>query len=158
MLKQYNVDTIEKLPVNFSGIRMQEGEEHGNKVFDRHYFALWDTFDRQRHVHELAAAAAPVMAVRSLSMALAGTDFAQHAHFAQASEEYRRVLNREKNMDIAKNQKGDNFGYTRGDDFWAKMPEFEYEAPGLGWVLSRQKLSIAQTKSWGRPLNAHGAK
>lgn len=148
LLKQYNVDSIEKLPVNFTGIRMQEGEEHGNKVFDKHYSALWDTFDRQRHVHEIAAAAAPVMAVRSLSMALAGTDFAQHAHFARSAEEYRRVLNREMNMDIAHNQKADNFAYTRGNDFWAKMPEFEYEAPGLDWVLSRQKLSMAMLSVW----------
>lgn len=148
LLAQYKVDRIDQLPVNFTGIRMQEGEEHGNRVFDKHYSALWDTFDRQRRVHEIAAAVAPVMAVRSVSMALAGTDFAQHAHFAKAAEEYRRVLNREMNMDIAHNQKADDFGYTRGNDFWTKMPEFQYTAPDLEWVMSRQKFSAAMLAAW----------
>jgi ABC-2 type transport system permease protein len=148
LLKQYNVDSIEKLPVNFNGIRMHEGERHGNEVFDWHYSALWDTFDRQRKVHELSSIAAPIMAVRSFSMALAGTDFAQHAHFARAAERYRRDLNERMNMDIAVNQKPDDANYMRGEELWAAMPEFVYTAPDLEWVLSRQKLSIAMLGGW----------
>ncbi|MBN8731282.1 MAG: DUF3526 domain-containing protein [Acidobacteria bacterium] len=148
LLKQYNVDSVEKLPVNFNGIRMQEGEEHGNDVFDKHYTALWQTFERQRQVHELAALAAPVLAVRSLSMSMAGTDFAQHAHFAKAAEEYRRVLNRKMNLEIAHHQKPDDSGFTRGEDFWATMPDFQYTAPDLAWILSRQRLSLALLAGW----------
>mgnify|MGYP005853453077 CR=1 FL=1 len=148
LLKQYNVGSIEKLPVNFTGIRLHEGERHGNEVYDRHYSALWDAFDRQRRVHELSSAAAPFMAVRSFSMALAGTDFAQHAHFAKAAEQYRRDLNEKMNMDIARNQKPDEPNYMRGEELWAAMPEFVYTAPDLKWVLSRQKLTMAMLGGW----------
>jgi ABC-2 type transport system permease protein len=148
LLKQYNVDNIDKLPVNFAGISIQEGEEHGNQVFDKHFSELWDNFDKQRRIHELAAAVAPVLAVRSLSMAMAGTDFSQHAHFAKAAEDYRRLINRAMNMDMAYNQKDPNATYVRGQDLWEKIPDFNYVAPDLAWVLSRQNLSFGMLAAW----------
>lgn len=140
LLKQYNVDSVSKLPVNFAGISMQEGEEYGDKVFDKHYGDLWETYERQRRIHEAAAIVAPVLAVRSLSMGLAGTDFPQHAHFAKAAESYRRLINREMNLDLAHNMKGSDYNsaYVRGRKLWEKIPEFEYTAPDLAWVMARQ--------------------
>ncbi|MBL8233074.1 MAG: DUF3526 domain-containing protein [Bryobacterales bacterium] len=148
LIKQYNVDSVEKLPVNFAGISMQEGEEYGNQVFDKHYGELWNTYDRQRRIHEVSAVFAPVLAVRSLSMALAGTDFAQHAHFSKAAEGHRRLINREMNMDLAYNMKGSSATYVRGRDLWEKIPDFAYTAPGLGWVMSRQQLSLLMLGGW----------
>lgn len=146
LLKQYNVDSIDKLPVNFAGVRLQEGEEFGNKVFDKRYQALWETFEKQERIHRLASVFAPVLAVRSVSMGLAGTDFPAHANFSRAAEDYRRLINREMNLDIAKNAKADV--YTRGKDLWEKIPEFRYDAPDLSWVLSRQTLSFAMLALW----------
>ena len=81
-------------------------------------------------------------------MALAGTDFAQHAHFQKAAEDYRRLINREMNMDLAYNQKDTSNPYVRGRDLWEKIPEFDYSAPNLGWVLSQQRLSVAMLAAW----------
>jgi ABC-2 type transport system permease protein len=150
LMKQYNVDSIDKLPVNFAGLSMQEGEEYGSRVFDKHYSALWDTYDRQRTIHEISGLVAPILAVRSLSMALSGTDFSQHAHFAKAAEQYRRMINREMNMDLAHNMKGKEYSgaYVRGRDLWEKIPDFTYTAPDLGWVLSRQQLSMLVLFGW----------
>jgi ABC-2 type transport system permease protein len=150
LMKQYNVDSVAKLPINFAGISMQEGEEYGNRVFDKHYGELWNTYDRQRRIHEASAVFAPVLAVRSLSMALSGTDFAQHAHFTKAAEDYRRLINREMNLDLAYNMKGNDYSgtYVRGRDLWEKIPEFTYTAPDLGWVMSRQQLSMAILFGW----------
>ena len=38
-------------------------------------------------------------------MSLAGTDFAEHAHFARAAEDYRRLIQRVLNKDITNNGK-----------------------------------------------------
>ena len=69
LLATYNVDSVDALPIAFSGISLQEGEEHGNEVFDRHYGRLFDIYQRQGRVFELGGALALTLAVRSISMA-----------------------------------------------------------------------------------------
>jgi ABC-2 type transport system permease protein len=148
LFKKYNVSKIEDLPVNFGGLALQAGEEHGNEVFDKAYSELWDTFSKQEQVHRLASLAAPLLGIRSLSMALAGTDFAQHVHFAGAAEQYRRMIQREMNNDIGYNAAGVQGVYLRGRELWQKIPDFHYEAPGAAWVLSRQQSTILLLLVW----------
>ena len=147
LLKKYNVDKIEALPVNFGGVRLQEGENHGNVVFDKAYAELWEIFSRQDAVHRTLAVAAPGLAARSLSMGFAGTDFPQHAHFAKAAEEYRRGLQRVMNDDLIRN--ASNTGsYFAGDTLWNKVAPFEYTAPDAGWVASRQAPALGILACW----------
>jgi ABC-2 type transport system permease protein len=68
VLAQYRVSRIEDLPVSFAGISLQEGEEHGDRVFDKHYGQLWDTFQRQNRFKQAAGLVAPMLAIQSLSM------------------------------------------------------------------------------------------
>jgi ABC-2 type transport system permease protein len=148
LFARHGVSKIEDLPVNFGGLALQAGEEHGNEVFDKVYAELWSIFSRQEGVHRLASLAAPALAVRSLSMALAGTDFAHHTRFAQAAEQYRRMIQREMNLDIAYNAAGVSGVYLRGRDLWEKIPDFAYQSPGAGWVLSRQRLPALLLLAW----------
>jgi ABC-2 type transport system permease protein len=147
LFKKYNVDSVDKLPVDFAGLRMQAGEEYGNKVFDKHYNELWATYERQRRVHELASVFAPALAIRSVSMGLSGTDFPQHSHFTKAAEDYRRLINREMNMDLAYNAKGKQV-YMAGQELWEKIPDFTYTAPDLSWVLSHLTTSFGMLALW----------
>jgi ABC-2 type transport system permease protein len=148
LFKKYNVSKIEDLPVNFGGLSLQAGEEHGNEVFDRVYSELWGTFSKQESVHQAASIVAPLLAVRSLSMGLAGTDFAQHAHFARAAEDYRRMIQREMNLDIADNAAKVTGAYLRGRDLWEKLPDFQYSAPDVAWVVARQRLPFFLLFLW----------
>jgi ABC-2 type transport system permease protein len=147
LLAQYRVSRVEDLPVNFRGLALQEGEEYGNRVFDRYFTELWETFRRQEQVHYTAAVAAPVLAVRALSMGFAGTDFSQHLHFARAAEDHRRLIQREMNLDLAYNAKGGG-EYLRGADLWEKVPDFHYHAPAVSWVLSRQTFNFVLLAAW----------
>jgi ABC-2 type transport system permease protein len=83
LMRHYNVTTMDAVPVNFSGISLQEGEEHGNEVFDRHFGRLFETYANQNRVQQWAGAAAPLLPMRTLSMSLAGTDFAHHRAFVR---------------------------------------------------------------------------
>jgi ABC-2 type transport system permease protein len=148
VMKKYNVTRMDALPVGFQGISLQAGEDHGNEVFDHYYSQLWDTFERQDRVHQTASLVAPVLAVRSLSMALAGTDFAQHAQFARAAEDYRRLIQRTLNSDLMTRPATGDGPYLRGRDLWEKIPDFDYRAPGLGWVLGKQSLSLILLSAW----------
>lgn len=147
-LRQYNVERLEALPVNFAGISLQEGEEHGYKIFDKHYSGLWNTFASQNRVQQLAGVVAPLLAVRSLSMGLAGTDFTQHRDFAQSAEGYRRTLIKTVNEDITYNSKTGDTGYTAGRSLYEQVPAFQYTAPGVAWVLSNQLLSVVVLLAW----------
>lgn len=148
VLNQYGVQKVEDLPVNFAGISMQAGEEHGNEVFDTHYGKLWETYTRQERIHKGGAIVAPLLAVRSLSMGLAGTDFAQHRDFATAAEGYRRMLNKMMNDDFTHNAGKADFGYFADASLWSKVPDFEYTAPETAWVLKNQLASIITLCFW----------
>ncbi|MCY4027503.1 MAG: DUF3526 domain-containing protein [Acidobacteria bacterium] len=148
LLAQYGVEQVADLPINEVGVFLHESEEFGNRIFDRNYGALWDTFERQGLVHEALAVAAPLLAVRTLSMGLAGTDVEQHRHFATAAEAYRRDLMAQMNGDLTENSLSGDFSYTAGPELWAEVPPLRYDAPTLGWVLNNRILSLLVLGLW----------
>lgn len=148
VLAEYGVEKVEDLPVNFAGISMQAGEEHGNEVYDAHYGRLWEIYRRQERIHKSGALAAPLLAVRALSMGLAGTDFAQHRDFATAAESYRRQLNKMMNDDFADNAGKADFAYFADASLWSRVPDFAYTAPGTGWVLGNHLGSLFTLVLW----------
>ena len=147
LLQEYGVDSVEDLPVNLSGITLQASEEFGNDVYDHSYTELWDTFERQSRVHESLAVVAPLLAVRALSMGLAGTDIEQHRHFATAAETYRRDMMAAMNGDLAQNSRTGET-YLAGDELWASVPPLDYEAPTLAWVLGNRTVSMLMLGLW----------
>jgi ABC-2 type transport system permease protein len=147
LLRQYGVTSVDALPVNFSGISLQAGEEHGNEVFDRHYAALFDRFDRQNRLVQIGGLLSPGLAMSALSMGLAGTDFGQHRDFVRAAEQYRRGIQRVMNDDIARHARP-GAAYLAGQELWARVPPFAYQRPGVGWVLARQWPGALALVAW----------
>jgi ABC-2 type transport system permease protein len=149
LLRKYQVNDVRQLPVNLTGVILDEGEKYGNRVFDKHYGALWAAFERQNRIHQLGGLVAPLLAIRAVSMAVAGTDFRQHRHFAEAAEQYRREFIGILNQDIIENGNSAGGGaYVRGEELWRKIPPFRYEAPGLGWVISGQWMALGTLVLW----------
>ena len=147
LLDQYKLENAEDLPINAIGVFLQKSEEFGNQIFDRNYGSLWNTFERQGYVHEALAVTAPLLAVRTISMGLAGTDVEQHRHFAVAAEEYRRALVRRLNGELTENSRTGEV-YLSSADLWSQMPPFRYDAPTVGWVLSNRILSLLVLGLW----------
>jgi ABC-2 type transport system permease protein len=145
---KYGVSRDQDLPINFAGISLQEGEEHGNEVFDQQFGRLWDAFERQNRLAQFAGLVTPAVAVRSLSMGLSGSDFAQYRHFATAAEQYRRQIQRILNGKVAEHRLAQGEVYLAGSDVWALVPDFNYTAPSLGWVLSNQAPSLVILGGW----------
>ena len=147
LLDQYKLENAEDLPINAIGVFLQKSEEFGNQIFDRNYGSLWNTFERQGYVHEALAVTAPLLAVRTISMGLAGTDVEQHRHFAVAAEEYRRALVQRLNGELTENSRTGEV-YLSSADLWSQMPPFRYDAPTVGWVLSNRILSLLVLGLW----------
>jgi len=147
LLKKYNVDKPELLPVNLQGIRLQSGEEHGNEIYDKAFGSLWSTYARQADVHRGAGLLAPALAVRGVSMGFAGTDFQHHADFAQAAEAYRRRIQRTLNDDIAYNAPKQGT-YLAEDTLWQKVAPFQYAAPAASAVYTQQAGGLLILTAW----------
>jgi ABC-2 type transport system permease protein len=147
LMRQYNAASMDAVPINFSGISMQEGEEHGNDVFDRHYSRVFETYEAQNRVVQWTGVLAPMLPIRALSMALAGTDFAHHRDFVTAAEAYRRQIQRVMNDDIARNSRP-GVVYTAGSSLWAKVPELTYRLPPSWWALGRNQISLMMITVW----------
>ena len=150
VLDQYGVQTIEELPVNWSGIAMQAGEEYTDQVYDTEFTKIENIFNRQNNLSEWMGFINPYLAVRNLSMALAGTDFHHHVAFAKAAENYRRSFVKKMNKDMEVNHKpGIAYGdYNVGEEMWASVGPFNYALPNTKTILSNQWKSIAALGFW----------
>jgi ABC-2 type transport system permease protein len=147
LMREYNAASMDAVPINFSGISLQEGEEHGNEVFDRHYGRVFETYEAQNRTVTWAGLAAPMLPMRVLSMALSGTDFSHHRDFVTAAEAYRRDIQRVMNGDIARNAKP-GVVYTADSSLWSEVPEFTYRLPDTRWVLRNSRISLVLLLAW----------
>ncbi len=147
-LKEYGVLTLDALPVNFDAIAMQASEEYGNQVFDKHFNALYDRYRAQNAVSQFGAAMAPLLAVRSLSMGLAGTDVEQHRHFATEAEGYRRGLVAFANNYLRDNTQTGEWDWKASPEVWAQYPAFSYDAPRVASAIAPQRRAIAMLAGW----------
>ena len=87
----------------------------------------------------------PLLAVRALSAAMAGTDFAHHRDFTTAAEQQRRVIQDIVSADLvahADTQEHLHFSYQASPSLWARVPPFRYQPPEAGWALRQARLSL----------------
>ena len=150
VLNQYGVKTIDELPVNWSGIAMQAGEEYTDQVYDQEFSKIEDVFNQQNRISEWVGFINPYLAIRNLSMALAGTDFKHHVAFAKAAEDYRRAFVKKMNKDMEVNHKREvAYGdYNVGQEMWSSIQPFAYSLPNISSILSNQWRSYVALVCW----------
>ncbi len=142
LLRQYGVKTVDDLPINFRAVSLQENEAHGHAIFEKHFGRLFDAIERQDAAYEWGGLIAPLLAVRTLSMSLAGTDFAHHRHFTDAAERYRRAMVGAMNGDILTHPTAAGAEYLAGAGLWKTVPPFRYDTPPASWALGHRRTSI----------------
>jgi ABC-2 type transport system permease protein len=135
-------------PALLQGIELQAEAAFENEVFDHHFSRVADRIEAQERVVELASFVSPFVAIRSLSMALAGTDYAHHRDFAGAAERHRRALVDVLNRDFSRNAGSAGWSYKAGRELWSKAPALSYTRPQLGAVLARQAVPGCALAAW----------
>ena len=126
----------------------QAGEEHGNVVFDQRFGELWNIYRDQERVHHWAALVSPLIAVRSISMAMAGTDLTHLRGFTEAAERLRRVLNKTVNENLAYGSRAGQYYYFQNTNLWAQIPEFDYRPPSATAALRPQFAPLLVLLVW----------
>lgn len=146
VLAQYRVDSVSKLPINFDGLAMQEGEKYTSRVYDKHVGDLQRTFQDQNRVSDWASLFNPYLAIRNLSMALAGSDYSQSVDFGRAAEAYRFRMVEYLNNYLRDHSKTGDWKFKV--NIWQHLPDFQYQPPTAGTVLSHYGWAITSLLVW----------
>jgi ABC-2 type transport system permease protein len=88
-LQQYDVQRVEDLPLNYRGLLAMEGEALTSRLFDKYARQQLAEQRKQRTVATGFGLLSPAIALRSVSMALSGTDLEGHRRFLDQAESYR---------------------------------------------------------------------
>jgi len=92
LLLAYGVDSVQKLPFNYSGFVMREGERLSATMYNKHLKTLLQTYEDQNRLNLFTAWINPYTGIRTISMALSGTDFSSYVHFQNQAEAYHYQL------------------------------------------------------------------
>jgi ABC-2 type transport system permease protein len=141
ILKQYKVDSLNQLPVNFDGLSMQYGEDYNSQVYQQVAKITDSLIRRQQSFLETTALLNPFMAIQQVSMGLTGTDYFHHLSFHQQAREYRDEFIRALNLELAKNGGPHlTYDYKVGPDWFKKTKPFHWQMPStsdaFGWHAS----------------------
>lgn len=154
LLKEYGVDKPADLPMYFVAVRLQKLEEYDYPVFDQHYGAIRDAYAAQRRVQDRLGVLAPTLPLRSISMAISGTDLIQHVKFMSDAETYRRNMVVKMNDYLSKasvhlNATFSSSNYMKADEeVFAIVPPFVFEPPKLGAMLAEHRNNFILLALW----------
>lgn len=121
------------------GRALQVDDAVGYRVSDQHFGQLWRTYQAQVHAQEWLGLGVPLLAVRSWSMTMAGTDFDHHRRFADAAERHRRLMQDLISEDLVRHadSRGEqHFTYKAGPELWRQVPPFVFAGPGAAQSAS----------------------
>lgn len=144
LLARHGVKELKELPVNWAGIGLQRGEEHGDRIFDAHYQQLFAAFAAQSRHAAAWGWLSPAVAVAGLSSAAAASDTAHHVQFVQDAEAHRRLIQRVMNDAITAHPDRDGQRYQGDQALWRQVPAFVFRFRPLGSApaLLQQSLQL----------------
>ena len=148
-LQKYDVDSLKNLPINFDGIVMQEDEEYGNIVWDKHFGNNYDILKKQKFSFQMSGIINPFASLQSLSMGFCGTDMIHHLDFLKKSEDYRRYLIKTLNDKHAfGGSKTGDWRWTVDQDFFKSVAIFSYATPKIIMYLKHYVIDLILLLGW----------
>ncbi|GAB3639916.1 DUF3526 domain-containing protein [Spirosoma arcticum] len=153
VLATYRINSVQQLPFNFSGFIMAEGERISASIYNRHFRNVLAIHARQNSFSKAMAFVNPFMAIKNLSMALSGTDYASYIDFQQQAEQYRYDMAQKMNglqMEFISNQKPEptDKPYQIDKKHWEDVPQFTYQPSGVSSVLRGEWISLLAFVFW----------
>ena len=152
VLARYGVERVEDLPVNYKGLVALEGERQTSALFARHT-AERDALQRaQQQQVDALAVLSPVLALRRLSMALAGTDLQADQGFMAQAEQHRYAMVQALNTLQAEQMtlQGDRSSRDNriSRTHWQGIAAFQHKAEPPGTLLARAGPAALVLLAW----------
>lgn len=153
LLRAYNVDSTHKLPFNYGGYVMREGERLSAEIYNQHQQKLVHTYQQQQNAVRLTALINPFLAIKNLSMALAGTDYNTYNDFQNQVEAYRykqaQAMNELQIKLISNKIKSSSAKDSAiSSQYWKDFPDFDYHFLPFNQVFSKEIISIISLIIW----------
>ncbi len=154
LFEKYGVDNIKDLPVYFVAVRLQKLEEYDYPIFDQHFGMIREAYTNQRRIQDKIGVAAPTLPLRSISMALSGTDLIQHVKFMTDAETYRRNMVVKMNDYLSKAAVNLNASFSSSnymvanEEVFAIIPPFVYEPPTLAATIAEHRNNFILLILW----------
>jgi ABC-2 type transport system permease protein len=159
LLAQYGVQAATDLPLSTWGMTLYEREVESTKAYNNEFARLFDCYARQQQLVDWVSIAFPPLALRTLSMAMAGTDVAHFRHFAEAAEEYRYAMVQRMNWVAVESRLynssptfadgPDQPAFPQGEELaYASVEPFSYQTPGGWWAISGAKVPAFTLLVW----------
>lgn len=156
VLAEHGVSRIEDLPLNYKGLVAMEGERQTSELFER--------FAREHFARQQAQGAAvdslawvsPLLALRRVSMALAGTDGSAYQGFLDQAEQHRyalvQTLNRlqAEKMTLAGDRSSRDDRIAR--EHWQGIASFRHQPEAAAGRLARAAPAAAVLLGWAALL------
>ena len=147
-LREYGVDSINQLPFNYAGYRMQKGEEHEAKIYEKHYTVLNEIAEKQNDTYKQLSFISPFIPVRFLSMDIANTSDRLHWKFTNAAEQYRIEKQKFLNYDLRDNAKLGDRSYKMSAEKFKELPKFVFTPPSLSEILKENTQNLFYLLLW----------
>lgn len=148
VLAEYNVDSVDALPINYSAYVLQRSEEIADPQFDAVYSDLHERFSAQEQFTRWFSLLTPSIAIGNLSRGLAGTDRIHQRAFANDAEMHRREMVKLLNDDYMYNAGSAGAAYTANEELWAEFEDFDGQPPALSSVVGTYSGDIAWLILW----------
>jgi len=149
VLKEYGVDSLSQLPINFDGMRMQADEDYGNSVWDKHFGTNREILQKQKQSYQLGGIVNPFISLQNTSMGFMANDNLHHQEFLLQVENYRRdfikMLNDKQTFGGSKT--GD-WGWKIDNAFFKSVPDFNYKPTQVFEVISYYMLDVIVLFLW----------
>ncbi|MEJ7658783.1 MAG: DUF3526 domain-containing protein [Hymenobacter sp.] len=131
------MDSVQHLPLNFEWVAAQAGEDYHDRVQTLHRDWPGAHPRAQNRLSTVASFVDPYLAVRNLSMALAGTDLYTSLDFQRAGQQLPRPASCA--ASTATPLSHSKYGAVlrvppQGRRLWASMPDFAYHLPALSGI------------------------
>jgi ABC-2 type transport system permease protein len=153
LLRTYQVDDVKKLPFNYGGYIMAEGEKITSGIYSDHQRNLNKTFEKQNSISNFMGLLNPYLSLKHLSMALTASDFNTFTDFQNQAEAYRYRLAQKMNKlqidkisNLSPGEHDKPLSISRSN--WAEQPDFNYHFNTLADVLQKQLLPMLALTIW----------
>ncbi|SDM53364.1 ABC transporter permease [Pedobacter antarcticus] len=153
LLKVHGVDDVKKLPFNYGGYIMAEGEKITSDIYSKHQKDLNKIFEKQNSITGFMGLLNPYLSLKQLSMALTASDFNTFIDFQNQAEAYRYELAQKMNKlqidnisNISPGENGKPLSISRSN--WAEQPDFNYHFHTVGNMTTEQFFPLASLSLW----------
>ena len=153
LLKTYGVTDVKKLPFNYGGYIMAEGEKITSKIYSNHQKELNKIFEKQNSITKVAGFMNPYLSLKHISMAITAADFDTFVDFQNQAEAYRYQLAQKMNKlqidkisNIAPGEEEKPLAISKAN--WAEQPDFNYQFGKLSSVITNELLALSALTCW----------